>query len=129
MSEQPLTRNVLDRGQIHPPEEQLTSENYSSVRAGVVTPVSNALVLARKSNKLFGAVLLLSISNLTKQELNGTLQLQNPRELYESEVKIYSTNKKPCDIAIRVGDNTGMIETIFISYLDGTLEKIECSMP
>ena len=96
-----------------------------------MTPASNAIVLARKyrkRNKPIGAVLSLSISNLTQEE-DGTLQLQNKRELYESEVNISSNNMKPCDIAIRVGDDSGMIETIFISYLNGTLEKIECSSP
>ena len=129
MFEQPLTRSVWNRGQIHPPREQLSSGYCPSIRAGVVTPASNAIVVARKRPKSIGAVLSLSISTLTMQEQDSTLQLQSPRELYESEVKIVSQNKKPCDIAIKVADDNGMIETIFISYLNGTLEKIECSLP
>ena len=124
MSEQPLTRNLLDRGQIDPPWEQLLSGYSPSIRAGVVTPASNAIVVARKRNKPIGAVLSLSISTLM-QEQDGTLQLQNTQELYESEVKIPSKDRNPCDIAIKVGDNGGMIETYLISYLNGTLEKIE----
>ena len=128
MPEQLLTHNALDRGQIHPPKEQLSSDYRPSIRAGVVTPASNAIVLACERKKLFSAVPSLSISTLMMQQ-DGTLQLQNPRELYESETRISVNNKKFCDIAVRVHDDTGMIETIFISYLTGMLEKIECSLP
>ena len=95
----------------------------------MVTPASNAILLARKRNKFIGAVLTLTLSTLMMQEQDRTLQLQNSRELYESEVEILSKHKRPCDIAIRVGDNSGIIESIFISYLNGILEKIECSLP
>ena len=77
MYEKPLTRTVLDRGQVQPPKEQFSSDYCPSVRAGVVTPASNAILLARKRNKFIGAVLSLTISTLMMQEQDSTLQLQN----------------------------------------------------
>ena len=87
--------------------------------------------MARKRSRgIRGAVLQLSISTLDQGQDKILVPLKR-RDFHESKVKI-SENKRPCDIVVKVDENTGLIERIYISYLNGTqgtLEKVECSCP
>lgn len=111
-----------------PPKETLSTGHLASIRAGAVTPASNAVVLARKNNKVVGATLSLSVTALAAGG-DQVLQPQFPRDLYKCNIDISDSNKKPCDIALKVHAGSGLVHVIFISYLNGTLERIACSYP
>ena len=91
-----------------------------------MTPSSNALILACKSPLIWGgAVLKLSITPLD-QKRDESLNPRPGRELLQSNGRILK-NPSPCDVALKVDEKSRLISHILISYLNGTVEKIECS--
>ena len=102
-------------------------EFSASVQAGVVTPTSNAIVLARRFPKRVGAVLMLSITSLDRGPGN-CLQPRQRHDLLELRTRI-GNESQPCDVALNFDESSGLISLILISYLNGIVERIECTHP